>query len=302
MSNILILGVDGMLGSMLSHVLSEKSSGTLFFTTRRSTSKNTNLNGDIINFDALSNEFTELAYKVQPDYVINCIGAIKPLINENKNKSIINAQTINSFLPLSIAKSANELNFKYLQIGTDCVFSGSSGMYLESSDTDAVDVYGKTKIAGEILANNKSVIRSSIIGPEHGPGRSLLNWFYHEQSDELNGYNNHFWNGVTTLNFSNVINGIIEDNYDVGSIHHLIPLDIVTKFELLQLFASYFKKEITIKNTEANKVINRTLRCLNPVKNEMLWNLGGYKQIPTVEENINELSKYSQTFKMLDQQ
>ena len=258
MSNILILGIDGMLGNMLANVFSQKSSGKLFFTSRRDEPINEYLNGEIIKFDALSMGFTNFVSTVQPDFVINCIGTIKPLIKESDPKSVINAQTINSFLPLNIAKSTNEFNFKYLQIGTDCVFSGSSGMYLESSDTDAVDVYGKTKIAGEILANNKSVIRSSIIGPEHGPGRSLLNWFYHEQSDELNGYNNHFWNGVTTLNFSNVINGIIEDNYDVGSIHHLIPLDIVTKFELLQLFASYFKKEITIKNTEANKVINRT--------------------------------------------
>ena len=246
--------------------------------------------------------FTNLVSTVQPDFVINCIGAIKPLIKESDPKSVINAQTINSFLPLNIAKSTNEFNFKYLQIGTDCVFNGEKGMYNEESNTDAIDVYGKTKIAGEIMVKNKTVIRSSIIGPESGTGRSLLNWFYHEQSDSVSGFNNHLWNGVTTLNFANVINGIIENNYDAGLIQHLIPSDVVTKYELLHLFAKYFKKDIGINKSEADTVINRTLSTLNPQQNETLWNLGGYAEIPSVEENIEELSRYSLTQELLVKQ
>ena len=113
MSNILILGIDGMLGNMLANVFSQKSSGKLFFTSRRNEPVNEYLNGEIINFDALSMGFTNLVSKVQPDFVINCIGAIKPLIKESEPKSVINAQTINSFLPLTIAKSANEFKFRY---------------------------------------------------------------------------------------------------------------------------------------------------------------------------------------------
>jgi dTDP-4-dehydrorhamnose reductase len=302
MSNILILGIDGMLGNMLASVFSQQSSGKLFFTSRRDKPINEHLKGEIINFDASSIGFTNLVSMVQPDFVINCIGAIKPLIKESDPKSVINAQTINSFLPLNIAKSANEFNFKYLQIGTDCVFNGEKGGYNEESNTDAIDVYGKTKIAGEIMAKNKTVIRSSIIGPEYGTGRSLLNWFYHEQSDAVSGFNNHLWNGVTTLNFANVINGIIENNYDVGLIQHLIPSDVVTKYELLHLFAKYFKKDIGINKSEADTVINRTLTTLNPQQNEILWNFGGYSEIPSVEKNIEELSRYSLTQELLIKQ
>ena len=302
MNKILILGIDGMLGNMLADVFSQKSSGKLFFTSRRDKQTNEDLNGEIINFDALSNGFSNLASMVQPSYVINCIGVIKPRINESDSESIVNAQTINSFLPLNIAKSANELNFKYLQIGTDCVFNGTRGMYDEESNTDAEDVYGKTKIAGEISADNKTVIRSSIIGPEVGIGSSLLNWFYHEHSNEINGYNNHLWNGVTTLNFANVINGMIENNYDAGLIQHLIPSDIVTKYELLHLFANYFNKEISINKSEADTVINRTLSTLDPKQNKVLWNFGGYSEIPTGEENLKELSNYGLTQELLVKQ
>ena len=302
MSNILILGIDGMLGNMLANVFSQKSSGKLFFTSRRDEPINEFLNGEIINFDATSTGLSSLVSKVKPDFLINCIGAIKPLIKENDTKSITNAQNINTFLPLNIVKSANEFNFKYLQIGTDCVFNGEKGMYNEESITNAIDVYGKTKIAGEIMFKNKTVIRSSIIGPEYGTGRSLLNWFYHEKSEAVSGFNNHLWNGVTTLNFANVINGIIENNYDAGLIQHLIPSDVVTKYELLHLFAKYFKKDIVINKSEADTVINRTLSTLNPQQNETLWNLGGYAEIPSVEENIEELSRYSLTQELLVKQ
>ena len=299
MSNILILGIDGMLGNMLADVFSQKSSGKLFFTSRREEPINEYLHAEIINFDATSTELSNLVSTVKPDFVINCIGAIKPLIEESDTKSIINAQTLNTFLPLNIVQSANEFNFKYLQIGTDCVFNGEKGMYNEESITNAIDVYGKTKIAGESMIKNKTVIRSSIIGPESGTGRSLLNWFYHEQSNSVSGFNNHLWNGVTTLNFANVINGIIENNYDAGLIQHLIPSDVVTKYELLHLFAKYFKKDIGINKTEADTVINRTLSTLNPEQNKILWKFGGYDEIPSVEENIEELSRYSLTQELL---
>ena len=260
---------------------------------------NEHLNGQVIEYDALSMQFSSLVSMVQPDFIINCVGTIKPLINESDADSVVNAQTINSFLPLTIANSANNFNFKYLQIGTDCVFNGEKGMYDEKSYTDALDVYGKTKIAGEILVNNKTVIRSSIIGPEYGIGRSLLNWFYKEESNEVNGFNNHLWNGVTTLNFANVINGIIENNYDPGLIQHLIPSDVVTKYQLLHFFANHFNKDININKIEADTVINRTLSTLNPEQNEKLWNFGGYSHIPTVEENIVELSNYVFTKELL---
>ena len=44
MSNILILGIDGMLGNMLANVFSQKSSGKLFFTSRRDEPINEYLN------------------------------------------------------------------------------------------------------------------------------------------------------------------------------------------------------------------------------------------------------------------
>ena len=125
--------------------------------------------------------------------------------------------SILSYMWFDISDLLNEIVLKYenkniekkikekiyfIHISTDCVFSGKDGNYDELGMSDAEDLYGKSKIVGEILGNNKSVIRSSIIGPEQGSGRSLLNWFLNNESHELSGYRNHLWNGVTTLNLS----------------------------------------------------------------------------------------------------
>jgi len=301
MSNVLILGIDGMLGNMLSEVFSSKSSDNLTFTSRKNNLDSRPLNGEVLSFDAHSDVFNTLAQKTRPDYVINCIGAIKPLIIEDDKNSIKNAYLVNSYLPLSISKSAVELGFQYLQIGTDCVFSGSKGGYTEKSKLDALDVYGKSKIVGEFLTSNKSVVRSSIIGPEKGEGKSLLNWFYNEHSSEINGFNNHLWNGVTTLNFSKIVHGIVEGKHDVGLIQHLIPSDVVTKYELLNMFSKHFKKTIKINKIDAENVIDRTLNTVDSNKNDILWKLGGYTEVQTIEENIIELSNYHYSKELLGQ-
>ena len=37
-----------------------------------------------------------------------------------------------------------------IQLSTDCVFSGKKGMYIEKDSPDADDIYGRSKIMGEL--------------------------------------------------------------------------------------------------------------------------------------------------------
>ena len=72
------------------------------------------------------------------------------------------------------AKLAKVYEFKFIQMGTDCVYAGNGGDYKESSFQDAEDVYGKTRIGGEAENNTKYMIRGSIVGPENGKDKSIL--------------------------------------------------------------------------------------------------------------------------------
>ena len=288
---VLILGANGMLGKMMSLYFSSLNNYTTVLTSRESSEFLNSNFGDIIeNFNVVEDDFQALASRVKPDVIINCIGRIKPTINEEDNLSITETIKINSFFPMELQKYSNTNMIHYFQIGTDCVFSGKKGDYLEDDFQDADDLYGKSKIVGEILAENKLIIRSSIIGPESGDGRSLLNWFIKNNSEEVSGFKNHLWNGVTTLNFSKVVHGIIKnDNYNFD-LQHLIPANSVNKAELLKLIKNNFEKEMKINEINAENLVNRTLDTHSKNINEQLWLQAGYEKIPTVQDNIKELA------------
>ena len=288
-----------MLGKMVSLVFSMYSKDNLYFTLRSEDKFSKELNGEILFFDPIKDNFADLCKIVNPNFVINCIGAIKPTIT-NKNESINNAISINSLFPLEISKTAIDLDFNYIQIGTDCVFSGSKGNYSELSMTDATDVYGKTKIVGEVTSANKALIRSSIVGPETGNGKSLLNWFLRTEDLEVNGFTDHEWNGVTTLNFAKIVLGLTKNQNKNIKLQHLIPNDKVNKFELLLLFQEYFSKQIKINDVISETKVDRTLKTNNLRTNDELWKLGGYQKIPSVRENISELAEFEGTKKILE--
>ena len=155
---------------------------------------------------------------------------------------------------------------------------------------DANDLYGKSKIVGEIEGKNKHILRSSIIGPEAGEGFSLMNWFLKNKQDEVSGFQNHQWNGVTTLNFSRIVEGMIKYNKFDFKTQHLIPKNTISKAQLLEEIKRHFNKNINVKHTNAETLIDRTLKTENQELNEELWKFGGYNKIPSIEENIEELA------------
>ena len=166
---------------------------------------------------------------------------------------------------------------------------------------DAKDLYGKSKMVGEIEGTNKSLIRASIIGPEQSKGFSLMNWFLNNTQQEISGYKNHLWNGVTTLNFAKVVEGFILSREFNFKTQHLIPKNTITKANLLEEFKKHFNKDIGIKHIDAEEIIDRTLLTNNEQVNEKLWHCAGYSSIPTVEENIEELANSEITNKIMKQ-
>ena len=289
MNKILILGSTGMLGTMISNYFSTLEGYELYLTKRHN--QTSQLENNIYKYDASIDDLKSLVIKINPDYLINCIGVIKPEINEASKESIQKAININTYFPLEISNLAEKYNFKYIQIGTDCVFSGEVGGYFEDSFQDAKDIYGKTKIGGEAEHTEKYLLRASIIGPERGEGKSLLNWFLSQNSNKVNGFIDHMWNGITTLNFAKIVDGMIKNNNFNTYIQHVLPKDEVSKYELLLYFKNYFNVDIVIEESNSSNSVNRTLRTQNQDENIKLWRDAGYKSVPTIEENIKELSE-----------
>jgi len=302
-NNILVLGANGMLGKMISLYLKSNNELNVFVTAREKNSFiEKNFEKKFTNFQLSDNHMDNLKKIVNNiDFIVNCIGVIKPKIDERNLNSTKETILTNSYFPLELQNLALENQIKYIQIGTDCVFSGNDGSYTELSFMDAKDLYGKSKIVGEIEGINKSLIRSSIIGPEEGKGYSLMNWFLNNTQQEVSGYKNHLWNGVTTLNFAKVVEGFILSNEFNFKTQHLIPKNTITKANLLEEFKKHFNKDLVIKHIDAEEIIDRTLLTINDQVNENLWKCAGYSSIPTVEENIEELANSEITNKIMKQ-
>jgi dTDP-4-dehydrorhamnose reductase len=133
-------------------------------------------------------------------------------------------------------------------------------------------------------------LRCSVIGNELNSSLGLRCWLLsHASAQTVNGFSNHLWNGVTTLSFSRIISGILKnDNFFAGTAH-IVPVDYVSKFELLKLIAEYAgRNDLFIRKYEASTDIDRRLVTNNEGLNAKLWIEAGYASIPTVEQIIKE--------------
>lgn len=289
---VLILGASGMLGHEVLEVLSSGDFEVLG--TVRNAGKRTQRSS--AQFDAESDSIGDFLEDIRPDWVINCIGIIKPYIDEQDPNSVERAININSVFPRKLALAAESSAARVIQIATDCVFSGLAGDYSIDSAHDAQDVYGKSKSLGEVRHPSVHHVRTSIIGRELNRSTSLVEWVLGQPLGEtLNGFSNHYWNGVTTTAFARVAAGIIRGDISVSAFHHLTPLLPLTKFELLNLIAKHSgRTDLRIVPFEAEYPIDRTLSTGDSGANDKLWSSAGYASTPSIDELVEEMfAEYS---------
>jgi len=297
--NFLILGASGMLGIELVKEFSKKKNISLYVTIRNVKDKKlitkylgrNPKNIRWIKFEIKNQYFNKLKRITKnKDYIINCIGVIKPHIDESNILSVHNAINTNSIFPnqLNIASSANSQIF---QIATDCVFDGSKGAYDENSLHTAKDLYGKSKSLGEVKSNNFFNIRCSIVGREIKNYKSLLCWFLNQKKNStVVGFKNHLWSGVTTTFFAQVISTIIFKKIKIPNIVHIIPNKPVNKYQLLKFFQKKFnRQDLTINKVKSKITINRTLSTVYRNLNKKINLKMGKKNIPTIEKMIQEI-------------
>ena len=288
----MVLGSTGMLGHIVTAVLTQNS---IEVVEANRAGLPTSKFSTAVKFDLEKepdlNQFFE---KNNTDYVVNCVGLIRQLIDENSQESIRSATNVNSEFPIKLAGYSDRYNFKVFQIGTDCIFSGDTGNYSELDVHSPVDVYGRTKSLGELASPNLLTLRCSIVGPQIHSKSSLLSWFLSQpRNASINGFGNHIWNGLTTLHFARILSGIVASNTFVSGTFHLVPQGNLSKYSLLTEFGKNFERQdIRIQKVNASVPINRTLRTLHQDFNVKLWRLAGYGIVPTIEQMVSELAEW----------
>ena len=187
-------------------------------------------------------EVTRAIASIQPDLVINCIGLIKQMGHLARDP-LFSIQ-LNALLPHRISLICRTANIRMIHVSTDCVFSGKKGNYTENDQSDAEDLYGRTKFLGEVHYPHTITLRTSIIGRELKSHLGLIEWFL-SQTGSIRGYKKAIFSGFTTDEIARIIMDYVIPNRELRGLYH-VSSDPISKFDLLMLARDAFQKEIEI--------------------------------------------------------
>lgn len=208
------------------------------------------------------------------DIIINAAGVIKQRFSPEENMV-----KVNSIFPHILSNFKIESGCEIFHITTDCVFSGKKGQYSELDEHDATDLYGISKSNGE--PKNLSVIRTSIIGEELNNKLSLIEWCKSKKGENVKGYVDHFWNGVTCLNLAGYMNHLIINSFFHKGVKHYFSPNSTNKNNLLCMINKIYDLDMIISPMFAGKC-DRTL-----------INYKGYDTTKsTIEEQLLELKEF----------
>jgi len=204
---------------------------------------------DAADFDSLVDVLTE----ARPDVVVNCIGLVK---QRDAGNDPLAAIPINALLPHRLARLCELLEGRLVHFSTDCVFDGARGGYTEADFCTATDVYGRTKLLGELDAPHTITLRTSMIGPELDSQRGLLAWFL-DQKSTVKGFRRAVFSGVTTLELARIVADHVLPRRDLHGVYH-VGAEPIAKFDLLTLIGQIYGHRVPIEPDDS-VVIDRSL-------------------------------------------
>ncbi len=288
---VLILGGSGMLGHRL--WINLRKEHEVWATVRQTSSpfperpefplKYVRTDVDSSNFD----QVTRALASIRPDLVINCIGLIKQ--KGDLASDPIMSISLNALLPHRISLICRAAKIRMIHISTDCVFSGKKGSYMESDQSDAEDLYGRTKFLGEVAYPPHSLtLRTSIIGRELKTRLGLIEWFLSQKDgDTIRGYKRAIFTGFTTDELSRIIMNNVIPHPELTGLYH-VSSDPINKYDLLQVVNQAFGRKINILPDE-DFLMDRSLNSTR------FRQATGY-QPPSWPDMIQEMAKDAQFY------
>jgi dTDP-4-dehydrorhamnose reductase len=191
----------------------------------------------------------------EPGVVINCIGVVKQSPVAADAVSLV---TANSLFPHQLAAACRDRGVRLIHVSTDCVFSGRRGRYTEEDLPDPTDLYGRSKLAGEISGPGVVAVRASMVGRELGTRNGLLEWLLSQPAGgSVRGYANAVFSGPTAPELARAIVRVATDAPELEGTFH-VAAEPISKYDLLLKLRDAFGLELTIDRS-SEPVIDRSL-------------------------------------------
>jgi len=278
---ILVLGGDGMLGHQLLRLLRTQHevkvtlrqefpayAGSALFS-----SENAFAGVDV----RVSDRVLAVLSEFHPHAVVNAVGIVK---QRPDGLDVIPNLEINALLPHRLALICRAIGSRFIHISTDCVFSGNRGHYREDDRPDPVDIYGHSKLLGEVGSEGTITLRTSIIGLGLYRKTSLIDWFL-RQDGRIPGYRNAIFSGFTTKELSRVIEMLLVRHPLAFGLYHLSS-STISKYDLLVRLNARLGRETEI-------IPNDTVRIDRSLDSSRFRSEFAYSP-PTWDEMLDELA------------
>lgn len=278
---VLVIGGDGMLGHELLAGLS--ASHEVAVTLRRDLSAYSH-HGLFTPANAFAGvnvrdpgAVLEVVADFRPQVIVNAAGIVKQRADASRS---IPSIEVNSLFPHRLAVVARAAGSRLVHISTDCVFSGDRGGYRETDVPDPVDLYGRSKLLGEVDEPGCITLRTSMIGLELANRLSLVEWAL-AQVGPFSGYRNVFYSGLTTMELTRVIDEIVVGQPDLHGVWH-VASDPISKYDLLAGLFRRIGREGDVR-AEDGVVSDRTM------SGEAFEKASGYRVMPW-DDMLDELA------------
>ncbi len=252
---VLILGATGMLGSAVWKVFESEAKHEVWGTMRIAADRRFFAGSDparlVDGIDVTDPDAVAAVLSaVRPNLVVNAVGVIKQLAIASDPLIVL---PINSMFPHRLSRLCHLLGARMIQLSSDCVYSGRGGNYLESDPSDAEDLYGKSKYIGEVRDQPHVItLRTSGIGRELDSKNGLLEWFL-AQNGPVNGFAKAIYSGLPSLELARVIHEYVLPRPELSGLYH-VSAKPISKFDLLELIANAYGKEIAIESDDSVRI------------------------------------------------
>ena len=148
------------------------------------------------------------------DIIVNC--AAHTAVDKAEEEAVL-ANQINHLAVAQLAQIAKMQQAKLIHISTDYVFDGESNKpYTEADATNPINIYGKTKLAGEqalkeIMPTDAIIIRTSWVYSEYGNNFVKTMLRLGKQRDELSVVGDQIGSPTYATDLANAILKIIQN-------------------------------------------------------------------------------------------
>jgi len=189
-------------------------------------------------------EVRELVRSVRPQWVVHCAAATN--VDWCEQNPELTWQ-VNVCMAGDVAREAADVGAGVIYVSTDSVFDGQRGGYTEQDQPAPVNVYARSKLAGELAvaeSNDRAIVlRTNLFGWNCRQKLSLAEWVVDrlESGTPFPGFDDVVFAPLLVNDLADVIFDLIDRG--ASGLYHAASAEAMSKYEFARLIARVFDRD-----------------------------------------------------------